>query len=196
MKHLPKAFTLIELLIVIVIIGILAVALIPRLTWSQWRARDVARKADLRQIENALALYSADNNGNYPVTSSPVCIGAPQWQRCRPWYIQTSDGSAGALAFGNDSFVATMKDYMTSFPTDPQPQRTIGNRYIYYKGNADINCNTTDKVHNKHRLFWMPEKSLAWLSRADSNEICSPWKVACCSQLWCSVNRFCANQLD
>lgn len=53
------------MLIVIVIIGILAAALIPRLTGAQGAARDTARYADLNQIGTALAMYSADNNG-YP----------------------------------------------------------------------------------------------------------------------------------
>gem|GEM_PF-3567282 len=53
-----------------------------------------------------------------------------------------------------------MKNYITSFPTDPQPQRQIGNRYIYHKGNVDINCSSLDRVFNKARLFWVPEKSI------------------------------------
>jgi prepilin-type N-terminal cleavage/methylation domain-containing protein len=52
-----KAFTLIELLIVIVIIGILAVALIPRLTGSQATARDTAKKATLQQVATVISAY-------------------------------------------------------------------------------------------------------------------------------------------
>jgi len=60
-----KSFTLIEMLIVIVIIGILAAALVPRLQAVQGRARDTKRKADLRTIYNALEIYVLDN-GKYP----------------------------------------------------------------------------------------------------------------------------------
>ena len=59
MKKL-KAFTLIEMLIVIVIIGILAAALIPRLSKARGRANDTARKADLSQIAAALVSYQID----------------------------------------------------------------------------------------------------------------------------------------
>ncbi len=56
-----KWFTLIEMLIVIVIIGILAAAIIPRLNSARGRANDVARKADLNQVATALITYQLDN---------------------------------------------------------------------------------------------------------------------------------------
>ena len=60
-RHAKKWFTLIEMLIVIVIIGILAAYLIPRIWSAQGKARDVARKADLRQYSAALSSYMLDH---------------------------------------------------------------------------------------------------------------------------------------
>lgn len=64
-----KAFTLVEMLIVIVIIGILAAALIPRITMAQGKARDTARVAQMKDVSTALELYSVENNGHYPIAS-------------------------------------------------------------------------------------------------------------------------------
>ena len=75
--HLRKrAFTLIELLIVITIIGILAVALVPRLTGGPARARDATRKADLQQIATGLEFYANDNAGAYPTSTTGNCVSA------------------------------------------------------------------------------------------------------------------------
>jgi len=53
------------MLIVIVIIGILVAALVPRFSGAQSKARDIARKSNLAQISTALAVY-ANDNGIYP----------------------------------------------------------------------------------------------------------------------------------
>ncbi len=58
-------FTLLELLIVVVIIGILAVLIIPNLTSGPQRARDAQRKSDLRNVKTALETYFNDANA-YP----------------------------------------------------------------------------------------------------------------------------------
>ncbi len=62
-----KGFTLIELMIVIVIIGILATLLIPRIMERPEEARRVKGKIDIKAIESALKLYKIDN-GSYPTT--------------------------------------------------------------------------------------------------------------------------------
>jgi len=60
-----RGFTLIELMIVIVILGILMGTVLPRLTGAQSRARDTARIADLNNISQALEVYFSDF-GKYP----------------------------------------------------------------------------------------------------------------------------------
>jgi len=59
-KNTLKAFTLVEMLIVIVIIGILIAALMPRMQAAQWRARDVSRKTALSQLQSAIVTSQGD----------------------------------------------------------------------------------------------------------------------------------------
>lgn len=59
-KSIIKAFTLVEMLIVIVIIGILIAALMPRMQAAQWRARDVSRKTALSQVQSAIVTSQWD----------------------------------------------------------------------------------------------------------------------------------------
>lgn len=62
---MKKAFTLIELLIVITIIGILMALAIASYAKTRAAARDAKRQSDLEQIKSALEIYRADN-GQYP----------------------------------------------------------------------------------------------------------------------------------
>ena len=57
-----SGFTLLELLIVIVIIGILALIIVQGLASGPKRARDAQRKSDMRAVKNALETYYNDNN--------------------------------------------------------------------------------------------------------------------------------------
>lgn len=65
-KQIHKGFTLIELLIVIAIIGIL-IAIATFGSQNAFQAtRDVTRKSDLKQYQNALESFANKNNGLFP----------------------------------------------------------------------------------------------------------------------------------
>jgi prepilin-type N-terminal cleavage/methylation domain-containing protein len=69
-KSWKRAFTLIELLIVVAIIGVLAGAFISFYPAAQKRARDGRRQSDISQYRTALEKYANNNNGNYIVGSN------------------------------------------------------------------------------------------------------------------------------
>ena len=97
-----KAFTLIELLMVIAIIGILAALIIVSLQGATNKARDATRISDVASISKAVEMYKAEND-SYPSPYNELIV-------------------AGS---GIGSFLIS-KGYLTTVPTD-----RYGNGYFY-----------------------------------------------------------------
>jgi general secretion pathway protein G len=63
-----RGFTLMEILIVVVILSILAVAVVPQFLDSPDKAKMARAQADVKNLETALSMYKLDN-ANFPSTS-------------------------------------------------------------------------------------------------------------------------------
>jgi general secretion pathway protein G len=74
-------FTLVEIMVVVVILGILAVLVVPRVVGRTDEARGTAARQDVAAIMQALRLYRLDN-GRYPTTEQglPALVAKPQGQ--------------------------------------------------------------------------------------------------------------------
>lgn len=115
MKY-QRGFSLIEIMVVVVILGILASIVVPKIMSRPDEARMVKAKQDILSIQNALDLYKLDN-GNYPST----------------------DQGLAALVEKPDSnpIPRDWKPYLKSLPNDPW-----GRPYLYMEpgehGEVDI----------------------------------------------------------
>lgn len=114
--HAASGFTLIEVLVVVVILGILAAIIAPRMMDAPDKARATRVKADIQGFETALNLYRLDNFV-YPSTEQGLQAlvqkpggtpEAPNWKaggyvkavQKDPWnkdYLYLSPGQRGEI---------------------------------------------------------------------------------------------------
>ena len=117
-KYLQNGFTLIELLVVIAIIGVLASLIVANFNAARERARDTARKSDLRNTQTALRAYYNDY-GNFPNDSG---ISTLKINGCGSLGMSTCE-------WGDTFTAAVTQVYMTVLPGDPQA--STGRQYQY-----------------------------------------------------------------
>jgi general secretion pathway protein G len=75
-----KAFTLIEILIVLAIIGVLAAVVLPVCFRVQAKSRQAVCVSNLKQLGMAVAMYGQDNDGFFPHGGDPTDIRSDIWQ--------------------------------------------------------------------------------------------------------------------
>lgn len=102
-RNEQRGFTIVELLVVIVVIGILAAITVVAYNGIQQRARDAQRLSDIKTITQALELYYLDK-GEYPAGSGSTTINS-SWST-------TADNSWSNLE-------AALQPYISKLPTDP-----------------------------------------------------------------------------
>ena len=114
--RLPRGFTLVEIMVVVVILGILAALIVPRVVGRTDDARAVAAKQDIAAVMGALKLYRLDN-GRYPSNEQglPALVTKPQ----------------------STPVPTNWKQYLDRIPKDPW-----GNVYLYLnpgvRGEIDV----------------------------------------------------------
>ncbi len=125
-KFNKKGFTIVELLIVIVVIGILAALVITTFTGIQQRARNTERETDIKAVHGLLEAYYAQK-GAYPTLAQ---INDSDWRDVNmkgmdpgalkdPKGANNTLGSSAATATSNNyGYVTTGACTATATPTD------------------------------------------------------------------------------
>jgi len=102
-----QGFTLIEIMVVVVILGVLAALVAPNILGRTGDARITAAKSDINSIGNALDLYKLDNH-SYPSTDQGLEA-----------LVSKPSGFPEPANWNPDGYLKTL-------PTDPW-----GNEYLY-----------------------------------------------------------------
>lgn len=110
MRPALRAFTLIELLIVVAIIAILAAIAVPNFLEAQTRSKVSRTRADMRTAVTALESYRVDHN-NYP----PFGLDPQPFSLPGDGNRNVTDPCLGPTEAG----LTTPISYMTSIPSDP-----------------------------------------------------------------------------
>lgn len=164
-KHSNKAFTLIELLIVISIIGLLSSVILASLKSARAKARDAKRAQDMRQIQMALTLYYDDNN-KFPDTTCPCGNGG--WE--------TSDADI------NQFLESLAPKYISKVSVDPINKRDAGFSffgpragsyfYSYYRYPAGyIDCPDIKNAFSVLGFYQAESQSFENISRATCGDL-------------------------
>lgn len=130
-----KGFTLIEMLIVVVIIGILGAVIVPSMSGSSDKARKAACKANVRNIQSTIELMTFEHN---------VAANSVDWSAFPSGNITT----AGGATTGGTGF--TLANWQNYFPDGGVACPVTEVEYIIYNGKvsgATDGSATHDSLH-------------------------------------------------
>lgn len=109
-KHRPSGFTLVEILIVVVILGILAAIVIPQFTSASDTAKANSVLTQLQTVRSQLELYRVQHNDSYPTAA-------------QMWTNLTDKTDAAGATDGTDNY----GPYLQKAPLNPfEASSTVG----------------------------------------------------------------------
>ncbi len=150
-----KAFTLVEILIVVIILGILAAIVIPQFTEASTDARLSALQSDLQTVRSQLELYKVQHLENYPQQIAAV-----------------GNSSANVIAqlTSRTNAAGTVGTDPTLFPFGPYLQQFPNNSFVSTAATAGtITFGTANPAPGDGTSGWYLNTSTGKFSANDNN---------------------------
>ncbi len=160
-------FTLVEVLIVVVLLGVLAVIVIPMVANSATSAKESALATDLQLLRRFIMVYKAHHLEVAPGYPGGAAAGAPSEQAFIEQATMSSNADGQTAAAGTEGFIRG--PYMQKIPVNPlNGKDTIGmlgnseefpadadnsNGWIYKAATGEIRADGTGTDGNGTRYY-------------------------------------------
>ena len=113
----PRAFTLVEILIVVVILGILAAIAVPKLSNASHSARENTLKDDLRFLRTQIAVFNSQHRDTFPGYPGGDTTGTPTGDLFVDQLTLHTDDTCNTSATPSAAF--KFGPYLTRMPDNP-----------------------------------------------------------------------------
>ena len=126
-RNIPRGFTLIEILIVVIILGILAAIVIPQFSSASNDARKSALESTVQTLRSQVALYRLQHNDKLPGAGTGAAFSSAQF-----WTDLTSQSDATGLippGAGQNVFGPYMQDV---------PKNSLNTSTVVLNGNNAV----------------------------------------------------------
>ena len=149
-----SGFTLVEILIVVVILGILAAIVIPQFTNASTEAKQSSLQSDLQMLRSQIELYKIQHNDFLPPGTSSAAFAAAMLGYTLADGTASTQGAVGAFGpymrkIPTNQFVTTNADVVTPSTTTPTTgDGTSG--WVYNSVTGEIRANSLSTTWPDH----------------------------------------------